>query len=81
VHATEALIKQPLHQETPVSNSGEPEKEPVEKTGHIQGIEDELRQKLAARVEIRLRAVDKGQIILTFGSNDDFERLLEVLRR
>ena len=81
VHATEALIKQPLHQEAPVSNSGETEKEPVEKTAHIQGIEDELRQKLAARVEIRLRAVDKGQIVLTFGSNDDFERLLEVLRR
>jgi ParB family chromosome partitioning protein len=81
VHATEALIKQPLHQEAPISNSGETEKEPVEKTAHIQGIEDELRQKLAARVEIRLRAVDKGQIVLTFGSNDDFERLLEVLRR
>ena len=28
----------------------------VEKTAHVQGIEDELRQKLSARVEIRLSA-------------------------
>ncbi len=39
------------------------------------------RQKLATRVEIRLRAKDQGQIVLTFESNDDFERLLEVLRK
>ena len=44
-------------------------------------LEDELRQKLATRVEIRLRGKDKGQVILTFESNDDFERLLEVLRK
>ena len=51
-----------------------------EKTAHVLAIEDELRQKLATRVEIRLRAKDKGQIILGFESNDDFERLLETLR-
>ena len=79
VHATDALIKQPL---TPaIVDSGADPKPPVEKTAHIQGVEDELRQKLATRVEIRLRAPDKGQIILGFGSNDDFERLLELLRR
>ena len=38
-------------------------------------------QKLATRVEIRLRAADQGQIVLGFGSNDDFERLLELLRK
>ncbi len=77
VHATEALIKQPL---TPATTDAGIEPK-TEKTAHIQGIEDELRQKLATRVEIRLRAPDKGQIILGFGSNDDFERLLELLRR
>ncbi|MFL5243298.1 MAG: ParB/RepB/Spo0J family partition protein [Gemmataceae bacterium] len=81
VHATESLIKQPLNQEPPASNSNGTEKESIEKTAHILGIEEELRQKLATRVEIRLRAEDKGQIILTFSSNDDFERLLEALRR
>jgi ParB family chromosome partitioning protein len=52
-----------------------------EKTTHVQAIEDELRKKLTTRVEIRLREKDKGQIILKFESNDDFERLLEVLRK
>jgi hypothetical protein len=32
-------------------------------------------------VEIRLRGKERGQIVLGFESNDDFERLLEVLRR
>jgi ParB family transcriptional regulator, chromosome partitioning protein len=79
VHATEALIKQPLEDKTS-EHSGE-SKAPIEKTAHVQGIEDELRQKLGTRVEIRLRGSDRGQIVLGFGSNDDFERLLELLRR
>ena len=53
----------------------------AEKTNHVQGIEHDLRQKLGLKVEIKVRAKDKGQIVLAFESNDDFERLLEVLRR
>ena len=52
-----------------------------EKTAHVRGIEDELRQKLALRVAIKLKSKEKGQIVLTFDSNDDFERILEVLKR
>jgi hypothetical protein len=33
------------------------------------------------RVEIRLKAKNKGRIVLCFESNDDFMRLLEVLQR
>lgn len=51
------------------------------KTAHIQAIEDELRQKLAVKLEIRLRGPEKGQFVLSFDCNDDFERLLETLRR
>lgn len=76
VRATEALAKD-QKQETPISSP----KPPAEKTAHVQAIEDELRQKLALRVEIRVRAKDKGQIVLSFESNDDFERLLETLRK
>jgi ParB family chromosome partitioning protein len=54
---------------------------PEEKTPHVKAIEDELRQKLSVRVEVRLRARDKGQLVLRFESNDDFMRLLEVLRK
>jgi ParB family chromosome partitioning protein len=51
------------------------------KTSHVHAIEDELRKKLATRVQIRLKAKDKGQVIVNFDSNDDFERILEVLRK
>ncbi|HYT94116.1 MAG TPA: ParB/RepB/Spo0J family partition protein [Gemmataceae bacterium] len=55
--------------------------EPEEKTAHVRSIEDELRQKLSTKVEIKVRGKDKGQIVLRFETNDDFMRLLEVLRR
>lgn len=79
VHATEALLRQPK----PESNGSTPSSSrPLpEKTAHVQAIEDELRQLLAMRVEIRLRDEDKGQIVLSFDSEDDFQRLLEVLRK
>jgi ParB family chromosome partitioning protein len=80
VHALEAQIKQ-QREEAPPAEADEEKPAGVEKTAHVQSIEDELRQKLALRVAIKLRSRDKGQIVLTFDSNDDFERLLEVLRR
>ena len=83
VHATEALIKQGSGE--PVNHQTSPKEDApaaaTEKTAHVQSIEDELRQKLAVRVEIRVRGADRGQIVLTFESNDDFERLVEALRR
>jgi ParB family chromosome partitioning protein len=51
------------------------------KTAHVKALEDELRQRLATPVEIRLRGKDKGQIIIRFESNDDFMRLLDVIRK
>ncbi len=79
VHATEALLKHAaLSPREPKSSDP---KETPEKTNHVKGIEDELRQKLSVRVEVRLRAPDKGQVVLGFESNDDFERVIEALRR
>ncbi|WP_439626124.1 ParB/RepB/Spo0J family partition protein [Gemmata sp.] len=60
---------------------GAARREPAEKTAHVKGIEDELRQKLAVKVEIKVRAKDKGQIVIAFDSNDDFERILEALKK
>ncbi len=80
VHATEAFLKQPPAEEKETSGGAGREAAPA-KTAHVQSIEDELRQKLATRVEIKLKAKDRGQIVLTFESNDDFERLLEALRQ
>lgn len=81
VHATEAFLKQAPPEEKEGSVAAGSERAPAEKTAHVSGIEDELRQKLGLRVEVRVKGKDKGQLVLSFESNDDFERLLEVLRR
>jgi ParB family chromosome partitioning protein len=80
VHATEAFLKQSAADEKAREDSESNGRTVVEKTTHVQSIENELRQKLSLRVEIRVKGKDKGQIVLAFESNDDFERLIEVLR-
>lgn len=82
VHALELLVKQ-QRTEAAAAAAGEPapKREAAEKTPHVQGIEDDLRQRLATKVEIRVKAKDKGQIVIAFDSNDDFERILEALKK
>ena len=77
VKATDAY----LHDVKEQKPATEPRPSAEEKTAHVRSIEEELRQKLATQVEIRLRGKDKGQFIIRFESNDDFMRLLEVLQR
>jgi len=54
---------------------------PSYKTAHVQTIETELRQRFATRVEIKVKDKDRGQIVIAFDTNEDFERLVETLRR
>ena len=82
VHATEAFVKQSAAEKPAAENASDGNSKPsVEKTTHVMGVEDELRKKLGVRLEIKVKGKDRGQIVLTFESNDDFERVLEVLRR
>jgi ParB family chromosome partitioning protein len=81
VHATEAHLKQTQGAPAAEEEAGSSPRSSPHKTAHVESIENELRQRLGLRVEIKVRAKDKGQIVLAFESNDDFERLLEVLRR
>jgi ParB family transcriptional regulator, chromosome partitioning protein len=52
-------------------------------SSHIAGLQNQLRDWLGANVEIKLsgKARDKGKIIIDFGSNDDFERIVGKLQR
>jgi ParB family chromosome partitioning protein len=77
VKATDAY----LHGAKEEKPAAEPRPPAEEKTAHVKGIEEELRQKLALAVEIRLSGKDRGQIVLRFESNDDFMRLLDTLRK
>ncbi len=86
VKAAESLVRDEKDGQHEPARSGEARAagaaEPaVEKTPHVKGIEDELRQKLAMPVEIKLRSKDKGQLVVRFESNDDFMRLLDMLRK
>ncbi|MCA9051500.1 MAG: ParB/RepB/Spo0J family partition protein [Planctomycetaceae bacterium] len=54
---------------------------PPELTPHVLSLQDHLREQFAARIEIRLKKQDSGQIVFHFGSNDDFERIVGRLQR
>jgi ParB family transcriptional regulator, chromosome partitioning protein len=79
VHALEQSVKESRQ----AAKAGPaPVKEPLpEKTPHLIALESELRQKLACRVEIKLRAKDAGQLVIAFDTNDDFERVVAALNR
>jgi ParB family chromosome partitioning protein len=83
VHATEAFLKQgasaPVEEKSTVSES--PGRTPAGKTAHVQSLEEEIRQKLGVKVEIRVKGKDRGQVVIGFESNDDFERVVEQLQR
>ncbi len=53
----------------------------VEKTAHVVSVENELRQRLSVKVEIKVKAKERGQIVIGFETNDDFERILDALRK
>jgi ParB family chromosome partitioning protein len=52
-------------------------------TSHVIGLQNQLRDWLGANVEIKLsgKSKDKGKIVIDFGSNDDFERIVGKLQR
>ena len=52
-------------------------------TSHVIGLQNQLRDWLGTSVEIKLsgKSKDKGKIVIDFGSNDDFERIVGKLQR
>jgi ParB family chromosome partitioning protein len=83
VRATETRVNQ-LNNGGQLEAEEKPAKESkptVEKTAHVQAVEDELRHKLGLKIEIRVKGKEKGQILLSFDSNEDFERAIEALMK
>jgi len=50
-------------------------------SSHVISLQEQLREALAAKIDIRLRKKESGQIVIHFGSNDDFERIVGQLRK
>lgn len=84
VHALELVVKQQRMEAIAAAagaTADAPKREVFEKTAHVKGLEDDLRQRLAVKVEIKVKAKDKGQIVIAFDTNDDFERILDALKK
>lgn len=52
-----------------------------ERSNHIDSIEQQLCEQFGAKVTIKLKTADSGQVVIPFASNDDFERILQSIRR
>jgi ParB family chromosome partitioning protein len=89
VRKTEEAVRavQQAPQETIPFPGGEPTGETAAKskkaelTNHLASLQDQMRDLLGAKVEIKLKGKEAGKIIIEFASNDDFERILGKLRR
>ncbi|MBI1347410.1 ParB/RepB/Spo0J family partition protein [bacterium] len=65
----------------PTGDQATGKKSKAEVTNHILSLQDQLRDWLGTKVEIKLKGKEAGKIVIEFTSNDDFERLLGHLRR
>lgn len=53
----------------------------AERTNHINSLESQLRDLLGVKVEIKLKGKDAGSIQIPFATNEEFERILNLVRR
>lgn len=84
VRKTEEAVRQILKAGAAPAEAAEPAAEPAKKpepSAHVLSLQDHLRDQLAAKVDIKLKKHDTGQIVIHFGSNDDFERIMGQLRK
>ena len=86
VRATEAAVREILaaaktEDETVPFDSAATTKPKTAPTQHVLSLQNQLRDLLGVPVEIKLKGKESGQIVITFRSNDDFERVLRVVRR
>ena len=88
VRRTEELVRElqqtPADAEHPATipfDQGKAGKTNPHMTPHVESLQDQLRGLLQARVEIKLKAKDKGRVVIEFDSNDQFEHIVRCLRR
>lgn len=78
--AVRAILKAGAAQQEQTPQAATSEKQKPELTPHVISLQDQLRENFAAKVEIKLKKTDSGQIVIHFASNDDFERIVGKLR-
>lgn len=84
VRKTEEIVRDMLKAGTialPAANDSSSSTEKPSLSNHVLSLQDSLRDTLGAKIEIKLKKNDAGQIVIHFGNNDDFERLVGKLRK
>ena len=82
VRLTEAQVREKLQAtvvpfEKPAKAAGEK----PQFNHHLADLQQQLRDLVGAKVEIRMRGKDAGKMIIHFSSNDEFERIVSHLRK
>ena len=85
VRRTEDIVREMLKAGTlALPNADAPTASTALKPGlsnHVLALQGHLRDHLGARIDIRVKKGDAGQIVIHFGNNDDFERIVGRLRQ
>ncbi|MCR9197478.1 MAG: ParB/RepB/Spo0J family partition protein [Planctomycetaceae bacterium] len=79
VRKTEEAVRALVKGDAPAATTAKAAKPEV--TPHVLSLQDGLREQYAAKVEIKLKKKDAGQVVIHFDSNDDFERIVGLLRK
>jgi ParB family chromosome partitioning protein len=75
VRQVEALVSGERPNKSKAKSAANPHR-----TSHVADLEGVLRECLGTQVEIRLTGKDQGQIVINFSTNDDFERIVEMIQ-
>ena len=90
VHALESVVKEQRQREAEAAAAALRAADEEEakstavnpnKTAHVSALENDLRHRLALRVEIKVKSKDKGHVVLGFENNADFERIVAMLQK
>lgn len=78
--AVRAILRGEAADTIPIE-SAKKQKATPERTSHIDSLEQQLRDTLGLKVQIKLKTDESGQIIIDFSSNADFDRITRFIRK
>lgn len=84
VRQTEEEVRLKLQPQVTVPFQRPDEKQvaqPATVSNHVLSLQQQLRDLVGAKVEIRMKGKDAGKMIIHFSSNDEFERIVQHLKK
>lgn len=84
VRLTEVAIREQLEEKQAKLpfKTGDKERKPAPSiSNHVLQLQDQLREVVGVKVEIKLKGKDAGKMVIHFNTNDEFERIVQQLRK